>query len=153
MWKKWHEITSPVESRKHQFLCIGTTKKKAGSCGTPGTPGTLFWPVASELDSWHFMLNFPHFHAELRYKKVAFPFYSKITRNESQNETETRSALLETPRNWVGHQCRTSCWIQWIGYGSFFRPRAKRLAQKLCSSFSTKNYHKLSHKLSFFWDF
>ena len=146
--KKWHEITSPVESPSETLILVYRDEKKK-------TQGVVVpqVPQVPSFDQWHFMLNFPHFHAELRYKKVAFPFYSKITRNESQNETETRSALLETPRNWVGHQCRTSCWIQWIGYGSFFRPRAKRLAQKLCSSFSTKNYHKLSHKLSFFWDF
>ena len=86
MWKKWHEITSPVESRKHQFLCIGTTKKKKQGVVVPQVP------QVPSFDQWHFMLNFPHFHAELRYKKVAFPFYSKITRNETETRSVARNA-------------------------------------------------------------
>jgi len=42
--KKWHEITSPVESPSETLILVyrDEKKKNAGSCGTPGTPGTLF---------------------------------------------------------------------------------------------------------------
>ena len=107
-------MRSPLQSKAENtnFCVSGRPKKKnAGSCGTPGTPGTLFWPVASELDSWHFMLNFPHFHAELRYKKVAFPFYKN---HQKRNRDAKRCSKRRVT---CFFQCRTSCWILWPKIG------------------------------------
>ena len=110
--KKWnwdHLFLSGKPFRNTNFCVSGRQKKTQGVVvpQVPQVPSFDQWQsnLILGISCWSFHI----FHAELRYKKMAFPFYKN---HQKRNQDAKR--CVEKRRVTGFFQCSISCWIQWI---------------------------------------